>query len=186
LVQLTVIVPDGVSLILVLLVHVLVALVLHLVLDVIHDLLAGVPVVDFVSNIVQIESIRVVVIVVRSQDTSGVVRHDNQLLVSIFVLVIVVVSAIVLVSVGQLKVHGHVHNVSGVELGWEDFVESWQHEVIEVTVVGDKERHQVPELVLVDVAASPDQVHGAGVPVLHGVEEVEQGLGGDNVAFAEQ
>lgn len=181
----TVVVPDGVGLILVLLVQVLIASVLHLVVDVIHHLLDGVPVVDLVSNIVQIEGVRVVVIVVRSQNAGGVVGHDDQLFVSILVLVIVVVS-IVLVSVGQLEVHGHVHNVSGVELGWEDFVEGWQDEVVEVTVVGDEQRHQVPELVFIDVAASPDKVHGNGVPVLHGVEEVEQGLGGDDVAFAEQ
>lgn len=107
-------------------------------------------------------------------------------MLTIVLVLVVVVEFVVLVSVGQLEIHGHVHDIRGVELGWEDFVESGQDEVVEVAVVGDEERHQVPELVFVDVASSPDQVHGTGVPVLHGVEEVEQGLGGDYVAFAEQ
>jgi hypothetical protein len=55
-----------------------------------------------------------------------------------------------------------------------------------VTVVGTEEGHQVPELVFVDVTTGPDEIHSNGVPVIHGVEEVVQSLGSDDITFTHQ
>jgi hypothetical protein len=83
-------------------------------------------------------------------------------------------------------VGGLIDDISGEELSWEDFECARQDNIVEMTVMCGEKSHQVPELVFVDVATSPDEVHGASIPVVHCVEEIEQCFGGDDVTLTEQ
>lgn len=95
------------------------------------------------------------------------------------------VVALQVIEVQHESFHALGHDVTGEELGWENFVHGWQDDVVELAMVRDEESHQVVELVFVDVAAAPDEILGHDVPVGHRVEEVIQSLGGHDVALVQ-
>lgn len=104
--------------------------------------------------------------------------HDDQL--------VLVGGVLVQDQVTDVSVVDLIDDISAEELCWQDFVDSRQEDIIHMNIVTDEESHQMPELVFVDVVASPDQVLGDTIPVGHGVEEVEECLCGNNVALTEE
>lgn len=144
-----------------------------LVLDIIHDISQGIPIVDaIVLDVIQVPNIVVIIVVIRSQNSGCVIGHDDQ-----FVVLEVIQS--------HAQVCGLIHDIGCEEEMREDFVGGWQHDIVKVAIVGDEEGHQMPELIFVDVATGPDEIHRARVPVGHRVEEIEQSLCGDDVSLAE-